>query len=71
MDSANIMKILSTIAPIVLSMLGKQTKDNGFGIDDAKESIILTDFVRNSIPIGMKGDYHPFANKKLSKHPFK
>lgn len=34
MDSANIMKILSTIAPIVLSMLGKQTKDNWFGLDD-------------------------------------
>lgn len=33
---------------------------NGFGIDDARESIILTDVVRNSKPIGLKGDYHPF-----------
>ena len=33
---------------------------NGFGIDDARESIILTDVVRNTKPIGLKGDYHPF-----------
>ncbi|NCB08463.1 MAG: Gfo/Idh/MocA family oxidoreductase, partial [Bacteroidia bacterium] len=35
---------------------------NGFGIDDARESIELTNFVRNSAPIGLKGDYHPFLN---------
>jgi UDP-N-acetyl-2-amino-2-deoxyglucuronate dehydrogenase len=33
---------------------------NGFGIDDVRESIELTDFVRNSKPIGIKGEYHPF-----------
>ena len=33
---------------------------NGFGIDDARESIELTDFVRNAKPIGLKGEYHPF-----------
>jgi UDP-N-acetyl-2-amino-2-deoxyglucuronate dehydrogenase len=33
---------------------------NGFGIDDARESIELTDFVRNAVPVGLKGDYHPF-----------
>jgi len=33
---------------------------NGFGIDDARESIELTDFVRNARPIGLKGEYHPF-----------
>lgn len=33
---------------------------NGFGIDDAGESILLTDFVRNANPIGLKGEYHPF-----------
>ena len=26
--------------------------------------------IRNSEPIGLKGDYHPFANKDLIKHPF-
>jgi UDP-N-acetyl-2-amino-2-deoxyglucuronate dehydrogenase len=33
---------------------------NGFGIDDARESIELTDYVRNAKPVGLKGDYHPF-----------
>ena len=32
---------------------------NGFGIEDAKESLELTDFVRNATPVGLKGDYHP------------
>ncbi len=36
---------------------------NGFGIEDARESIELTDFVRNSTPVGLKGDYHPFLKK--------
>jgi UDP-N-acetyl-2-amino-2-deoxyglucuronate dehydrogenase len=33
---------------------------NGFGIDDARESLELTDYVRNAKPAGLKGDYHPF-----------
>lgn len=36
---------------------------NGFGIEDARESIELTDFVRNATPIGLKGEYHPFLVK--------
>ena len=36
---------------------------NGFGIDDARESIELTDFVRNTKPLGLVGDYHPFLKK--------
>jgi UDP-N-acetyl-2-amino-2-deoxyglucuronate dehydrogenase len=32
----------------------------GFGIDDVRESIELTDNVRNAIPVGIKGEYHPF-----------
>lgn len=32
---------------------------NGFGIDDARESILLTDYVRNTNPIGLIGNYHP------------
>ena len=36
---------------------------NGFGIEDARESIELTDFVRNAKPVGLKGDYHPFLKK--------
>jgi len=36
----------------------------GFGIEDARESIILTDVIRNSNPVGRKGDYHPFLKKR-------
>jgi UDP-N-acetyl-2-amino-2-deoxyglucuronate dehydrogenase len=36
---------------------------NGYGIDDARESIELTDFVRNAVPSGLTGDYHPFLKK--------
>jgi UDP-N-acetyl-2-amino-2-deoxyglucuronate dehydrogenase len=36
---------------------------NGYGIDDARESIELTDYVRNAVPSGLIGDYHPFLKK--------
>lgn len=35
----------------------------GYGIEDARESIVLTDFVRNSKPLGIRGEYHPFLEK--------
>jgi UDP-N-acetyl-2-amino-2-deoxyglucuronate dehydrogenase len=35
----------------------------GYGIDDARESIELTDYVRNAVPKGLTGDYHPFLKK--------
>ena len=44
---------------------------NGFGLDDARQSIVITQQIRDSKPIGLKGDYHPFAKKQMSKHPFK
>lgn len=34
-------------------------KGNGFGINDAQPSIEATFKIRNSVPIGLKGDYHP------------
>lgn len=33
----------------------------GFGLDQAKKSIILTDQIRNARPIGIRGEHHPFA----------
>jgi UDP-N-acetyl-2-amino-2-deoxyglucuronate dehydrogenase len=33
--------------------------NGGFGIDDVRPSILLTDCIRNSEPIGLSGDYHP------------
>lgn len=35
----------------------------GFGLDDAKNSIVIVSDIRNATPIGLKGDYHPFCKK--------
>ncbi len=42
----------------------------GFGLDDARGSIDVVYDIRHATPIGLKGDYHPFAALELSKHPF-
>jgi len=36
---------------------------NGFGVEDARNSIETVFNIRNSAPVGKKGDYHPFLNK--------
>jgi UDP-N-acetyl-2-amino-2-deoxyglucuronate dehydrogenase len=43
---------------------------NGYGIEDARQAIEIVHNIRNSEPIGLKGDYHPFAKKALTVHPF-
>ena len=48
----------------------KIIEGNGFGIEDARESVNIVHTIRNSQPIGLKGDYHPLAKLPLSKHPF-
>lgn len=42
----------------------------GFGLDQARKSIEIVHNIRNATPIGLKGDYHPFATKESSLHPF-
>ncbi|MFK8060263.1 MAG: Gfo/Idh/MocA family protein [Polaribacter sp.] len=42
----------------------------GYGLEDARQAIEIVHKIRNSEPIGLKGDYHPFAKKELSNHPF-
>ncbi len=36
-------------------------KGNGFGLEETKRSIETVYNIRNSSPIGLKGDYHPFC----------
>tara|TARA_R110000850_G_scaffold218852_2_gene344402 strand:- start:21682 stop:22668 length:987 start_codon:yes stop_codon:yes gene_type:complete len=43
---------------------------NGFGMEEARQAVEIVYEIRNSEPIGLKGEYHPFATKELSKHPF-
>jgi len=43
---------------------------NGFGLAEAYPSINIVHDIRHATPIGLTGDYHPFANQALTKHPF-
>ena len=40
-------------------------KGNGFGLDDAVGSIDIVSQIRNLEPLGLKGDYHPFAKQVI------
>jgi UDP-N-acetyl-2-amino-2-deoxyglucuronate dehydrogenase len=42
----------------------------GFRIAEAQNSIDIVHEVRNATPIGLKGDYHPFAKLPAAGHPF-
>ena len=46
-------------------------KGKGYGLNDARQAIEIVHDIRSSKPIGLKGEYHPFAKKELVKHPFK
>lgn len=43
---------------------------NGYGLEDARRAIEIVHDIRSQEPIGLKGDFHPFAKKVLSGHPF-
>ncbi len=43
---------------------------NGFDIEEARKSIEIVYDIRNQNPVGLRGDYHPYAGKQLSVHPF-
>ena len=42
-------------------------KGNGFGLDEAKKSIEIVSTIRNLAPVGLKGEYHPFAKKLINE----
>ncbi len=42
-------------------------KGNGFGLDEARNSIEIVSTIRNLQPIGLKGEYHPFCKKVISE----
>lgn len=43
---------------------------NGFGLDEVGASISVVHAIRTTKPVGLKGDYHPFAKLPTSRHPF-
>jgi UDP-N-acetyl-2-amino-2-deoxyglucuronate dehydrogenase len=42
----------------------------GFNLREALPSIELAHAIRSQAPVGLKGEYHPFAAKTLTPHPF-
>jgi UDP-N-acetyl-2-amino-2-deoxyglucuronate dehydrogenase len=43
----------------------------GFGLEDSRMAIETVYQIRHAEPVGLKGEYHPFAKAPLSVHPFK
>lgn len=43
----------------------------GYGLEAPRQAIEIVHEVRNADPIGLQGEYHPFAKKPLVRHPFK
>lgn len=43
---------------------------NGFNLREALPSIELAHAIRTQAPVGLKGEYHPFAKISLTQHPF-
>jgi UDP-N-acetyl-2-amino-2-deoxyglucuronate dehydrogenase len=43
---------------------------NGFGLVDALPSIGIAHAIRHKEPVGLKGEYHPFAKFPSGEHPF-
>lgn len=44
---------------------------SGFRISEALNAIEIVHDIRNATPVGLTGDYHPFAKYPTKKHPFK
>lgn len=44
---------------------------DGFGLEEARNSIQLVHEIRHAEIVGLKGDYHPLAKTPLTFHPFK
>ncbi len=40
-------------------------KGNGFGLQDARQSVITAFTIRNSNPVGLVGDYHPMLRTRI------
>lgn len=45
-------------------------KGGGFGLNETKMAIEIVHEIRNSTPVGLKGEYHPLSQLPLTKHPF-
>jgi len=44
--------------------------DKGFRIEETRSAIEIVHDIRHAAPVGLKGEYHPFAKLLVPKHPF-
>lgn len=42
----------------------------GFGIEETRQAINIVHEIRHEKPVGLVGEFHPLAKRKLSRHPF-
>ncbi|MDH3246126.1 MAG: oxidoreductase, partial [Saprospiraceae bacterium] len=42
----------------------------GFGLEENRKSIQIVHDIRQAVPVGLVGDYHPLAGLPLADHPF-
>lgn len=42
----------------------------GYGLEESRQAIEIVHTIRNATPVGLKGDFHPFAKKELTGRPF-
>jgi len=49
----------------------KIIEGEGYGLEDARQSINIVHDIRNAELVPLQGDYHPMAKVKPAKHPFK
>ena len=45
-------------------------KGNGYGLEAPRQAIEIVHDIRHLEPVGLVGEYHPFAKKPLANHPF-
>jgi UDP-N-acetyl-2-amino-2-deoxyglucuronate dehydrogenase len=45
-------------------------RGGGFRVDASMQAIEIVHDIRTKTPVGLTGDYHPFAKLELKKHPF-
>ena len=45
-------------------------KGKGYGLEAPRQAIEIVHTIRHAVPLGLKGEYHPFAKMELAKHPF-
>ena len=45
-------------------------KGKGYGLEAPRQAIEIVHAIRHATPLGLKGEYHPFAKMELTKHPF-